>query len=216
MSSRAHKMTEPSSLGDDDGGKPNIRQMCERLQGRRPTGRVSGAPQAGVLVPVIDGDTPSLLYVLRSKHLPTHAGEVAFPGGKREAGDKTLWDTALRESREEVDLDSSQLQLLGQLDRTMSRFGLEVTPCVALLSEAARWKISSPETERIFTVPIEQLLYREPDAVDVFQRGDAQYRLPRWKAGEGMEIWGLTAQVTADFLRQAFDDRRELCNHEPV
>lgn len=203
---------DPSDLDRATSAADLINGLRQRLQGREPEGEASGARQASVLVPIITEPEPAVLYVLRSQNLPSHAGEVAFPGGKREAGDRSLWETALRESREEIALESAHAEPVGQLNRTMSRFGLEVTPCVALLSEKAQWRIASPETAAIFTMPLEQLLYSAPPMFDHFEREGIGYRLPRWKSEQGMEIWGLTARITAELLEQAFNDDRELCN----
>ena len=154
---------------------------------------------------------PALVYTLRSAELSSHAGEVAFPGGKRETDDGDLWDTALRESNEEIGLQADGVQRIGQLDRSMSRFGIEVTPCVVLLDSPQQWHLSS-EAEEIFTMPLEQLLYQPPLAMDTFTNKGETIRMPRWRSAEGWEIWGLTARITAEFLHLAYGDDRPLCD----
>ncbi|MGI9346000.1 MAG: NUDIX hydrolase, partial [Gammaproteobacteria bacterium] len=95
----------------------------QKLQGRIPAGEPSGAPEAGVLVGVIDSPSPRLIYTLRAASMNTHSGEVAFPGGKREQIDDDIWETALRESNEEIGLEIQTASKIGQLDRFTSRFG---------------------------------------------------------------------------------------------
>lgn len=62
-------------------------------------------PEAGVLLPIVERPAPTLLFTRRASHLSTHSGQVAFPGGKREAYDRDLYATALREAQEEIALD---------------------------------------------------------------------------------------------------------------
>lgn len=191
-----------------------IRGAQRNLAGRVAAGSPSGEREAGVLVGITQNPEPSLLYTLRSENLSSHAGEVAFPGGKREAGDGDLWDTALRESAEEVGLDVRHIGRLGQLDRTHSRFGLEVTPCVALLCDEIVWNWSSAEVASQFTVPIARLLHEPPDKMDHFEHRGEKVRIPRWRSEQGAEIWGLTARITAEFLCRAYGDNRQLCQPE--
>ena len=80
-------------------------QLFQRLREALPLARASwtcSGRQAGVLVALTDEQRPRVLLGRRALHLPLHPGEIAFPGGKREAGDTGPWDTALREAFEEV------------------------------------------------------------------------------------------------------------------
>ncbi|MGI9345274.1 MAG: NUDIX hydrolase, partial [Gammaproteobacteria bacterium] len=130
---------------------------------------------------------------------------------KREQIDDDIWETALRESNEEIGLEIQTASKIGQLDRFTSRFGLEVTPCVALVSDQ-HWQAAANEVAAVFTMPIERLLHDEPDSVDHFHKEGQEMFVPRWRSAEGMEIWGLTARITVEFLRQACGDQRTLTN----
>ena len=188
-----------------------LRNPGHVLFGRQAQGEPSGAPRAGVLVGIVSTPEPSLLYTLRAANMSTHAGEVAFPGGKMEREDSDIWATALRESNEEIGLDPGKVDRIGQLDPSMSRFGIEVTPCVALLQEEQQWELSRAETADVFTMPIATMLEEPPYSTDIFRQRDTEIRIPRWKSAGGLEIWGLTARITAEFLCYAYGDTRQLC-----
>ena len=81
-------------------------------------------PEAAVLMPFVDQPDPELILTVRAQGMPTHAGEVAFPGGKRDPGDRDLLHTALRESHEEVGLAQREVEVIGQLSPLASRFGM--------------------------------------------------------------------------------------------
>ena len=79
----------------------------------------SGQPQASVLIAILNygkfSEAPEIIYTQRSSNLSTHSGEVSFPGGKADKTDKNLYETALRESNEEVSLKSKDVTELGKL-----------------------------------------------------------------------------------------------------
>src|SRR6266566_5628799 len=71
---------------------------------------------AAVLMPIVERDEPSVLFTRRTEHLPSHAGQVCFPGGRFHADDKTLIQTALREMEEEIGLSPDTVDIAGFLD----------------------------------------------------------------------------------------------------
>ena len=84
--------------------------------------------QAGVLVALSDEPEPTVLLGRRADHLRLHPGEIAFPGGKREPGDRSSWDTGLRESLEEVGLEPSLVEPLGEWDVSLYVFTSPYNP----------------------------------------------------------------------------------------
>ena len=93
-----------------------IPKIKENLSSYKPSGPIAGLPQAAVLILLHEtSEDLNVIYCLRSINLPTHAGEVAFPGGKREEKDETLRDTALREAQEEVNLELKDVEVLGEI-----------------------------------------------------------------------------------------------------
>src|SRR4030095_6604769 len=86
---------------------------------------------AAVLVPIIDHPEPTVLLTQRAQHLPDHAGQVSFPGGKIDSGDIDPWASALREAQEEIGLDRAQVEPLGYLDLYLTTLGYRIPPPVA-------------------------------------------------------------------------------------
>ena len=112
--------------------------------------------KAGVLIILIreeDLDDLQILFTKRSSNLSTHSGEVSFPGGKWEKGDTDLYQTALRESNEEIDLDTNNIERLGALNYLLSRHKIEVHPYIGYLNKHQNFS-GNYEIDEIFTVPL--------------------------------------------------------------
>ena len=144
------------------------------------------------------------MFTLRAAHLSTHSGEVAFPGGKRDKTDESLWFTALRESYEEINLPIGQVTLLGSLEPLASRFGLKVVPFVGLIPPEVDLVPNLGELDLIFKAPLRYFL--EPkhlkfDRIDFFGK---PYQIPYF-CYEQFKIWGLTALMLVDLLNICFD-----------
>ncbi|HEY9118307.1 MAG TPA: CoA pyrophosphatase, partial [Marinobacter sp.] len=107
--------------------------LTERLSGYVPRLLTLDYPEAGVLVPVTDDrHNPEIVFTLRSENLSTHRGQVSFPGGRRDPEDKSIADTALRETHEEIGLPPEQVQLIAPLSQVMSLHQILVTPYVGV------------------------------------------------------------------------------------
>jgi 8-oxo-dGTP pyrophosphatase MutT (NUDIX family) len=112
---------------------------------------------ASVLV-VIYGSSPKIIMTEKPENMKLHAGEISFPGGKFDATDSDLLETALRETSEEIGLHISRDQILGQLDpvKTLNS-GFLILPFVCILKEIPPL-VSNSEVEKIFHIPLEPLL----------------------------------------------------------
>ncbi|MCY0966826.1 CoA pyrophosphatase [Parathalassolituus penaei] len=156
--------------------------------------------EAAVLVAITDcAEEPMLLLTRRSSHMPTHKGEVAFPGGKRDAGDVDFIATALREAEEEVGLDPSLVRVVGELDQIVSIHGFLVTPVLAVIPHDVRLVADPGELECLFMAPL-ALFRRPPDSY--FRREG--YCMPNYQYGD-FRIWGLTACVIAELMNRYWD-----------
>jgi 8-oxo-dGTP pyrophosphatase MutT (NUDIX family) len=161
-------------------------------------------PEAAVLMPFTDEPEPELILTVRSATMPTHAGEVAFPGGKRDPGDANLLGTALRESHEEVGLSPDRVEVLGELSPLASRFGMKVTPFVGLVSPAVDLVAEPGEIDEIFRVPLSFFLDTRPDLSSPIDFYGKRFRIPSYYF-EDKRIWGLTAFMILDLINHAFD-----------
>ena len=172
----------------------------------------SGSPQASVLIAILNyGEyikSPELIYTQRSSHLSTHSGEVSFPGGKTEDGDSSLFDTALRESNEEMSLNRADVTMLGKLDYLISRHKIEVNPFIATVDKAQNLQ-PNEEIQEIFTVPLSFLLDPNNIKRESIERQGSVWEVPTWKL-KNQKIWGLTAMITVNFLNICFDANIEI------
>ena len=92
-----------------------------------------------MLVPIIERDEPTVLFTQRAAHLADHAGQISFPGGKIDAGDKSPAAAALREAEEEIALARRFVEPLGYLDIHMTPFGHRIVPVLARVRPASRF-----------------------------------------------------------------------------
>ena len=180
----------------------SIKQKLEQINLTDPT----KYKKAGVLILLIkdkDDEEYQILFTKRSEQLKTHSGEVSFPGGKWEEGDSNLYQTALRESNEEINLDIKNVTKLGPLNFLLSRHKIEVNPFVGYLNQLQDFK-GNFEIDEIFIVPISFLMNEKNIEYKEFNRKDLKVYIPSW-VYNGNRIWGLTAMIAADFLNICFD-----------
>lgn len=114
---------------------------------------------ASVLLPLMIRETGlTLLFTQRTAHLTAHAGQVSFPGGRRERQDGSSIETALRETEEEVGLDRRHVEVLGTLPDYLTGTGYRVTPVVALVHPPFSLRADPGEVAEIFEVPLRFLM----------------------------------------------------------
>ena len=113
---------------------------------------------AAVLVPVVAREELMVLLTVRADHLPTHAGQIAFPGGKMEKVDSGPVATALRETEEEIGLDPVYIEPLGFLDSYRSSTGFQIMPLVALVEPRFTLNPDASEVADTFEVPLSFLM----------------------------------------------------------
>jgi len=193
-----------SALRDDERAVTveQIRKAVEAAPAGRPLApTVPGAQAAAVLVPVFEEDgVARLLLTRRSTNLPSHQGQVAFPGGKVHAGE-TAEAGALREAHEEVGIRPEDVEVVGalqELSTVASQFVL--APFVGVLPERPSLVPNPGEVARAFDVAVAELM--KPDV----------YHEERWELpGMGERpmhffdiadetVWGATARILHDLL----------------
>ncbi|MEX0643748.1 MAG: CoA pyrophosphatase, partial [Parvularculaceae bacterium] len=110
---------------------------------------------AAVLVPIISRESgPTVLMTVRSSDMPSHAGQISFPGGKLQAGDLGPVDGALREAREEVNIDPVMVEVIGALGVHEGGLGFSVTPIVGIVDPSADIRACPREVAEVFEVPL--------------------------------------------------------------
>jgi 8-oxo-dGTP pyrophosphatase MutT (NUDIX family) len=115
--------------------------------------------RAAVLVPIVERpEGLSVLLTQRASHLKNHPGQISFPGGRVEAADSSPWETALRETEEEIGLGREHLSLAGYLADHFVISGYLVTPAVAFVRPGFELKLDLTEVDEVFEVPLEFVL----------------------------------------------------------
>ena len=143
-------LVDPNIIpGSGDPGTDRMLEIIAREQPVRP---------AAVLIAVVDHAEPTVLLTQRSPNLSEHAGQIAFPGGKIDATDKSPRDAALREAWEEVGLEGSHVDPIGYLDVYGTGFGFRILPTVARVKPGFTLTINHAEVVDAFEVPLAFLM----------------------------------------------------------
>ena len=160
---------------------------------------VHGRTEAAVLVPLyVDKDEIQVVFTKRHEELRRHAGEISFPGGRREEGESDLRATALREAEEEIGLPADAVEIVGALQPTPTlATGYAVYPFVGLIDAGRVWVRSAGEVEAVIEFSIGQLLagYGRRRLV----RRGIPIRTDTYLVNDRL-IWGATARILADLL----------------
>lgn len=153
---------------------------------------------AAVLLPIVQRDEPTILFTRRTEHLSRHAGQVSFPGGRAHVEDRSLVETALRETREEIGVTAEFISIAGFLDPHETGTGYAILPVVGLLREGFTVAPEANEVAEVFEVPLGFLL----DPANHERRtGEWQGRRRDFYAFtyNGHYIWGATAAILVNF-----------------
>ena len=148
---------------------------------------------AAVLVPLIDrAEGMSVLLTRRTPHLSAHAGQIAFPGGRIDAGDSDAIAAALRETEEEVGLPRDRVTVIGRLDTYVTGTGFEIIPVVGIVAPPFPLCPQPSEVDEVFEVPLAYILdpsnHRRTERI-FEQRRRVFFVLPY----QNRNIWGATA-----------------------
>ncbi len=150
--------------------------------------------RAAVLVPILSGPAPAILLTKRTAHLSSHAGQIAFPGGRIDPTDRSAEAAALREAEEEIGLDPALVTLLGRLPDHDTGTGFRITPIVGLLPPDPPLMASPDEVAALLHLPFSVLLDpAAPQRRQTMTRGRLR-EFWVWPHPEH-DIWGATAAI---------------------
>jgi 8-oxo-dGTP pyrophosphatase MutT (NUDIX family) len=164
---------------------------------------VSATKPAAVLVPVVDRVRPTILLTQRTAELASHAGQIAFPGGRIDPADESPVAAALREAKEEVGLLPMLVEPIGYLDLYLTFSGFRILPTVARVKPDFTLTLNPSEVTEAFEVPLDFLM--EP--------ANHQRKTRDWKGiardyyampfGERY-IWGITAGILRNLYERVY------------
>ena len=174
------------------------------IRRERRWGAAAAPRAAAVLVPIVMRPEPTILLTQRTAHLPTHAGQIAFPGGKIDPHEVDAAAAALREAEEEVALSREWVEVIGTMPSYHTGSGFDITPVVALVQPNAQWQANPNEVAQVFEVPLAFVM----DAGNHWQH-EAQvlgetlqwWSMPYAEQGQTHYIWGATAAMLRNFYR---------------
>jgi 8-oxo-dGTP pyrophosphatase MutT (NUDIX family) len=161
------------------------------------------AVPAAVLIPLFRADgsrDASVVLTRRRSDLRRHAGEISFPGGRKDPQDLALEDTALREAEEEIGLARSQVTLLGALS-PVSTFatGYVIHPFVARIPAGLRWRVSAVEVDAVLELSLRDL--RDGRTRTRMERRGIAFETDAYVVERNL-IWGATARILEELLEQ--------------
>ncbi|WP_400162708.1 NUDIX hydrolase [Brevibacillus sp. TJ4] len=174
-----------------------------------------------VLLPLVtmgDGRL-GVLFEKRASTMRRQAGEVCFPGGRKEEEDQSFWDTARRETSEELGIALEHITYVGPLDILLGPGAACVYPFIGYLEKIHDLQPNPHEVEEVFVIPLDTLRATQPSRhrVNIYMEAEESFpfhlipggRRSPWRTGqmehlfyviEGRVIWGMTARVLQHFL----------------
>ncbi|HEY3819336.1 MAG TPA: CoA pyrophosphatase [Polyangiaceae bacterium] len=167
--------------------EPLRRALAARSARTMPAG---AGTAAAVLVPLFESDGETHVWLARRPtSMRSHAGQIAFPGGKHDAVDASLLDTALRETHEELGIPRAAVDVLGALDGVITITGFTISPWVGWLAPGVELVPNAAEVDRVLAAPL-RLFLEEPKGLFPW-RG--------WTV-DGDLVWGATAAIVRGFV----------------
>ena len=165
-----------------------------------PEVRAGAFVEAAVLVAITDGSKPGAILTVRREHLRTHAGQIAFPGGRIDPGEDAT-AAALREAHEELLLDPASVTIAAASDRYRTVTGYVVTPIVGTIPPDPPLTPHEHEVADWFEAPLDFLIdpANHQQRSVMFQGKERNYYEINWN---GRRIWGATAAMIVNLSRR--------------
>src|SRR5918996_2504532 len=177
-------------------------RLAEVLGSRPPrSANVDDAREAAVLVPIVAVPDPTVIFTVRTDTLPSHKGQISFPGGSIDDADATAEHAALREAKEELGLQIDRWRILGELDAVPTFVsGYVIAPFVGWTDEPPVIDPNPAEVAEVLEVPVRDLVedIRRPAG---FSHGGRTFPTEAWIWHDNV-IWGATARVVRIFLHR--------------
>jgi 8-oxo-dGTP pyrophosphatase MutT (NUDIX family) len=164
---------------------------------------VKATRPAAVLIPVVDRAEPQVLLTLRTE-LPSHPGQIAFPGGKIDPHDVSPAAAAMREADEEIGLAAALIEPIGYLDLYLTFSGYRILPVLARVNAGYHLVLNEHEVADAFEVPLAFLMDAQNHALHSRDWQGVQRRYYAMPFGERY-IWGVTAGILRNLYERLYD-----------
>lgn len=161
---------------------------------------LGNANASAVLVALFQGDAGAeVVLTRRSQNLTNHKGEISFPGGRMDAHELVV-ETALREAHEEINLAPELVEVVGQLSATATLVSnSHIVPIVARLQAKPSLTVRNSEVDRVFTVPLVDLIRQDTYTEEFWGSPSGEYRLHFFHLDDET-IWGVTGRMLYQLL----------------
>lgn len=170
-----------------------MKQQIEKILRHHEKKKITGEnlKTSAVLIPLFYNQGQyHVLFTERSDEVNFHKGQVCFPGGTQEPSDSSLLETALRESEEEISLNAKDVEILGELDDSLTfTSNYVISPFVAFIPHPHSLRTNGREVKEAFSVPLSFLMDEAH-----FKQDSYTYEY------EGHIIWGATARILRQFI----------------
>jgi len=155
---------------------------------------------AAVLIAITDRDSPGIILTVRREHMRTHAGQIAFPGGRIDPGEEPT-AAALREAQEELGLDPEAVELVGRLEPYLTVTGYTIDPVIGVIPPDLPLEPHELEVADWFEAPLDHLLdpANQHRRSALFQGQERHYYEIIWNE---RRIWGATAAMIVNLSRR--------------
>jgi 8-oxo-dGTP pyrophosphatase MutT (NUDIX family) len=163
---------------------------------------VQATKRAAVLIPVVDRADPAVLLTLRTE-LPSHPGQIAFPGGKIEPDDVSPVGAALREAEEEIGLTHNLIEPIGYLDLYLTFSGYRILPTLARVAPDYRLRLNEHEVADAFEVPLAFLMDAQNHALHSRDWKGIERKHYAMPFGDRY-IWGVTAGILRNLYERIY------------
>jgi 8-oxo-dGTP pyrophosphatase MutT (NUDIX family) len=178
---------------------------CDGMEQQIHSGAWPRPTYASVLAGIVDRPGgATVLLTQRAMHLSSHAGQIAFPGGKIEPTDRDVIETAMREAEEEIGLGQSFIEPVGLLSPYQTSTGFRMAPVLAVVKPGFSLKLDEEEVVDVFEAPLEFLMdVKNHQHMNIHWRGKMRqfYTMPY----EGRNIWGATAAILRNLYEKLYD-----------
>lgn len=170
------------------------------LEGDLPDERAKAVVPAAVLIAITDRPEPGVILTVRREHLRTHAGQIAFPGGRLDPAEDAV-EAALREANEEILLDSAAVEVVGSIEEYRTVTGFVVTPVIGVVPPDIPLEAHEHEVAGWFEAPLDFVLdpANQHQRSALFQGRMRHYYEIIWK---DHRIWGVTAAIMVNLSRR--------------